>query len=104
IPAILFSLFLGVFSLGQLQRIQLTPRIAFYAHDILIMMFIIWSFLKNKKFSHFFQKIPEKIKKIVTRFPLETTWLLWIALGMGIGLATGTLSTRSLLYALRLGV
>lgn len=104
IPSTLLVLFFSAFSMGQLQRVQLSPHIAVYAHDIIVITFIAWTFLKNKKIQRKIKIIPEKLKKIISSFPLEAAWIFWIALGMVIGLGTGTLAIRSLLYFMRLCV
>lgn len=75
------TIFLMLFSIGQLQRIQLPDDQALYLHDGLIVLFLGWKaarsyIVKNPK------KIKTILKKITTAFPLETMWVAWL-LGVG---------------------
>jgi len=91
----IFTLFWLSFSLGQLQRFQLSGNIAFYLHDILISIFVI-GFLWQQKKSIF------KSKNIWRDNKLEISFLIWIFLGMIIGLIESRVGIKSFLYLFRL--
>lgn len=97
---VLFFLTLIVFSLGQLQRWELSPGIAIYMHDILIvvcLMFLVM--LKRAELRMKFSQVVPALKKQ----PL--LWLLpaWALAGMTAHwLQTGLSDFAPALYALRL--
>ena len=95
-------LFLVLFSLGQLQRWQITPRAALYWHDLLIVCFVAWQLVNSKKIIPSKQKLIEFWKKITKAHSLELIFLGWMMLGMVIGLLSGRLAMTSLLYLSRL--
>ncbi|MFZ5437771.1 MAG: hypothetical protein ACOZAK_01860 [Patescibacteria group bacterium] len=91
-----FTLFWMVFSLGQLQRIQLQGDIAFYLHDIIITIFVVGFLWQNK--NNFFN-----YKKISwPKFRLELSLLALVMVGMLLGSWEGRITPKSWLYLLRL--
>jgi hypothetical protein len=74
-----FWLFIAVFSLGQLQRLQISEFIALYFHDILIVVWLLgWGTTNH---THFMKWLGE-IKNFLGRHPLETTLIAWVGVGM----------------------
>lgn len=98
----LLTLFLVLFSFGQLQRWQLTQYSAVYIHDFVIIGFILLTFWREQKNKTVFPKIQLIWKKILQSYRLEAVWVLWIGLGMLIGAGTGQVGLQSLLYVARL--
>lgn len=95
----LFLLILGLFSLGQLQRIQLTEVVVFYAYDLLIMVWLILSLIK-------FPQKWQQVLKVGTRNKWLYLALGWILVGwLGVALRGESLLipilyvTRTLAYA-----
>lgn len=91
---ILFILILALFSLGQLQRIQLTKVSAFYIHDVILAIWLCFSWVKYSK----------KWKKIIYKIINNQLFLFsagWILLGLIISIITTGLSLAPLLYILR---
>ncbi len=72
--------FVLLFSLGQLQRVQLTPLVSIYAHDIFI-VFWLGLFLTDasKKIRGMLNKMWIQIKNVSVHFKLL---FFWIVLGM----------------------
>ncbi|MBU0576850.1 O-antigen ligase family protein [Patescibacteria group bacterium] len=90
----LFLLILALFSLGQLQRIQLTEVLAFYIYDIVLLIWLILSIVK----------FPDQWIKLVKRMTKNKLLLLtlsWICFGIVINYAIAGFSTIPLLYLLR---
>lgn len=115
------TIFLMVFSLGQLQRIQLANNIAFYLHDLIIIFFVsgfliekIWNknklITKNSEkpgskkniFKLIFQDFVLIISTLWKKYKLEILFASWILLGIIIGFVGGRITTKSLLYLIRL--
>ena len=93
----LHKLFLIIFvfliSLGQLQRIELDSGIAFYFHDFLIVLYLVWQrkiILKKLKKNKIFSK---KINLFI---------FAWIILGWLLALFNKNLNPKAFLYSLRL--
>lgn len=74
-------------ALGQLQRLQLSTNVAFYLHDLLILIYLVIHFFSVKnaknKIIEDWQKIKKKQKKIVTALFLVIIagwlWQMWQA-------------------------
>ncbi|MEN8253430.1 MAG: O-antigen ligase family protein [Patescibacteria group bacterium] len=81
-------LFICVLSLGNLQRIQLPNDLAFYLHDILIFVWLIYFSFKNK--------LKFQINKNIKLF------LLWIFLGWILAFISGENLLKPILYFFRL--
>jgi len=90
----LFLIILALFSLGQLQRIQLNEVIAFYAHDIFIAIWMILIILKYRL------KILVLIKKYFFNY-LAYSLIIWVILGLIINFISHGFSAIPLLYILR---
>lgn len=90
----LFLTILGLFSLGQLQRIQLTEVLVFYLHDLFI---VFWLVLVAQKY---YQKIWALIKKYFSNY-LTYSWIIWVGLGLVINFISHGFSTIPLLYIAR---
>ena len=90
-----FTLFWMSFSLGQLQRFQLSNNLALYLHDVLITVFVI-GFLWQQK------KNILKLKSVLKNNKLEFSFLIWIFLGMIIGFIESRVGLKSFLYLFRL--
>lgn len=99
---ILLMVFLAVFSFGQLQRVQLPNNMAFYIHDVLIVMFLLWQFITDKKIRSLLRKIPSIFQQIKKDRPLELALGLWIIGGMIAGTFAGAVILKSWLYLARL--
>lgn len=54
LPQKILWIFVGLFSLGQLQRVEISPAVAFYFHDLFILGWLSFFFIFKKDF---FQKI-----------------------------------------------
>lgn len=92
----LFTVFSILLSFGQLERWQVTTRIAVYAHEILMVIslgFLIWS---QPDFWKLFVKTVHQLKK---KYLLI---FIWVVLGWVIALVKGSFSPLSLLYVGRL--
>jgi hypothetical protein len=71
----LFLLFLALFALGQLQRIQLTPTVGFHLHDILIFAWVTLSLLTHP------QQWRSSIRKFkLSENKLEAVFVGWVIL------------------------
>lgn len=90
----LFLIILTLFSLGQLQRIQLNEVVVFYAHDIFISFWLILVVQKH------FQRLLQLIKKYFFN-NLIYSLLAWTAIGLIINLINQSLPIISLLYVVR---
>ncbi len=88
-------------SLGQLQRIQLSNNIAFYAHDVFAVLTLLVFLVENRINK---QQTVTKIKKLITR----QDWLLWFFAWSLFSLVVNQIfsgfSLIPWLYWLRLGV
>ena len=100
---ILLWIFVGLLSLGQFQRIELTNSMSgvnIYFHDIFILFwllsFVFTDFTKNMK--SICRKI--SLKKIATNYKLETTFVLILLIGIILNLAK-YYDFISILYVLR---
>lgn len=92
---ILWLLFLALFSLGQLQRLQLSPRVAFYGHDLILL-----SWLSLSVFTH-----RPAWKSWFKKFSQNKLYLLfggWVILGLVIHLIFQGWTLAPLLYIARL--
>ena len=90
----LFITILGLFSLGQLERIQLTEVLVFYLHDVIIAL---WLVLVISKYH---RQLLSLIKKYFFNF-LTYSWLSWVILGLIINFISHGFSTIPLLYIAR---
>ncbi len=92
----LFITILALFSLGQLERIQLNEVISFYIHDLFI---IIWLILIISKYH-------AKLFSLIKRYFLNKliyTFIAWICLGLIISFIRYKFSIIPLLYIARTG-
>ncbi len=94
---ILWLLFLGLFSLGQLQRLQLSSQIALYGHDLVLMIWLGLSLLSHRT-------AWEKWLKKVTQNQLYLLFGGWVILGLIIHLVLHDWSPTPFLYLARLSV
>ena len=93
LPTSLLTFFLITISFGQLQRIQLSNNIAFYGHDLLILLFIIWWLINNH--------LKIKIKNWQS-YKLELLMIVVVLFGMLIGLFENRVGPKSFLYLFRI--
>jgi hypothetical protein len=93
---LLFLIFLLLFCLGQLQRVQLTESIGLYLHDLLIMVWIVLSALF---FPHKWLTLFQKSKAACP--PVLLALLSWVVLGLGVAIITDSASTTIRLYLAR---
>ncbi|MBU0579070.1 O-antigen ligase family protein [Patescibacteria group bacterium] len=94
---ILFLLILALFSLGQLQRIQLTKVTAFYVHDVFLVIWLVLSIIK----------FPDKWIKLSKKMIKNKLFLLtlgWIALGIVASYIIAGFSPIPLLYLSRTAI
>jgi hypothetical protein len=87
---------LGLIVLGQLQRIQLSPSIAFYIHDLVLLFYLILlGFYFRKELSTWW-----RIDRLKQHLPL---WLMigWLVIGWGRAAVTGGDVVTGLLYTSR---
>ncbi|MGD9129088.1 MAG: hypothetical protein PVJ09_01170 [Candidatus Woesebacteria bacterium] len=92
-----FIVFLSLFSLGQLQRIELGQKIVFYFHDLLIFIWLLLVFFfKQKQLKTVIQKL--KLKNI----KLELLLIFWIIIGLSFNFLKNGLYLIPLLYLIRL--
>ncbi|MBT4124519.1 MAG: hypothetical protein HN981_03135 [Candidatus Pacebacteria bacterium] len=94
-----FTIFLVVFSLGQLQRIQLAGNIAFYLHDLIIFLFVSGFLIQQIKLK---KNYINNFSNIWKKFRLEILFAGWILLGIIIGFIGGRITTKSILYLVRI--
>lgn len=95
--AILYLVFLGLFSLGQLARIVLTPTIAIYGHDIVVVIGCVGICLT------FGTQILKNISKLNPKnFILESLLVIWIVVGLIVATMQNQNSATALLYLSRL--
>ncbi len=91
----LWLLFLGLFSLGQLQRLQLTSRIAVYGHDLLLTLWLGLSiFSHSQAWRQWLKKLSQK--KIYLIFTG------WVILGLAVNFGLNGWQWSPLLYIARL--
>jgi O-antigen ligase/polysaccharide polymerase Wzy-like membrane protein len=90
----LFLIILVLFSLGQLQRIQLNEVMTFYAHDIFIAIWLVLIALKHR------QRMLTLIKKYFFNY-LTYSLIIWIILGLVINFISHNFSIIPLLYIAR---
>jgi hypothetical protein len=88
---ILLIIFVFLLSLGQLQRVELNNGIAFYFHDVFILLFLITRFFTKKI----------NIKKYWNH-PLIKFSFLWIFLGWCFAIFKNNFNPLAILYTLRL--
>jgi hypothetical protein len=85
----LLLVFFGLVSLGQLQRIELGVLPAFYLHDVIIALFLVWLATQRRWW--------QELREIGKRFPT----LGWICLGWaGTGLVFAATQGASITYSL----
>jgi hypothetical protein len=90
----LFLLIIVLFSLGQLQRIQLTEVISIYAHEIVISIWLVLVVIKNTQ-----ETI--KLAKKLTQNKLLLIIFIWIMLGLFINFLISGFSLIPILYLSR---
>lgn len=95
---LVFTIFCLVFSLGQLQRVQLAGDAAFYIHDLLVTLFVAGFFWQQKKI--IIKK--EKIINFYKKYRLELLFFVWLIFGMVLGFFGDRINLKSLLYLARL--
>lgn len=71
-PIRVLWLFVALFSLGQLQRVELSPSVSFYWHDVFVVIWLAW-FVGNGGFG-FFLEILQKCLKTIRK---NTFWQLF---------------------------
>ena len=98
----LVTIFLMLFSLGQLQRVTVTNEVAFYLHDLIIAGFLLLDIFTEQKISYVLKKILLSWQKIIRRYPLETAWFGWLVFGMVVGSLAGQVTFKALLYLTRI--
>jgi hypothetical protein len=91
---ILFIFILILFSLGQLQRLQLTKVIAFYLHDLFLLGWLGLSFIYD------FPQWQNQLKKIL-HSKLVLVTMVWIGLGWLVNFILQGFSVLPLLYFAR---
>ena len=64
-------------SLGQLQRVTMSPTVAFYLHDLLILG---WLFVHQSQFFSFFRHF--QLRSIIKKWWLEVLFVGWVVMGM----------------------
>jgi hypothetical protein len=99
---VFLTIFLILFSFGQLQRLQISNQLAFYGHDAVVVGFLIWRFITSQKISQAIKKLPAILKKLFVSHRLELFWLMWLIAGMILGTATNRVDLKSFLYLGRL--
>lgn len=92
-------LFLGLWSLGQLQRFQLTSSIAIYLHDCLIIGFL---GLNLPQWWPVAQQWLRRIPSMIHRQPLVIITVGWILVGWALAAGHGVSLLIPVLYSLRL--
>jgi len=90
----LFIIILALFSLGQLQRIQLNEAIVFYGHEAFIIIWLILVFIKHH------QKMLMLIKKYFFNYPTYS-FMAWVSIGLIINLISHNFSIIPWLYIAR---
>mgnify|MGYP005838100633 CR=1 FL=1 len=90
----LFLTIIFLFSLGQLQRVQLSESIVFYLHDLFV---VFWMWLIWIKHRSLFLK---KFKKYSSNF-LWFTISIWIIIGLSIAYLSDGFSLTPILYLVR---
>lgn len=90
----LFLTILGLFSLGQLERIQLNEVLVFYIHDLFIALWLVLV-VRNHH-----QKISALIKKYFSNY-LTYSLIAWMALGLVINFISHGFSVIPLMYIAR---
>lgn len=89
-----FLLIIGLFSLGQIERIQLTKVVAIYCHELVIALWLVISMVKNH---YLWQKQWQKWR--------NSRWLwlggAWILIGWLIALVNHQLTLIPILYLAR---
>ncbi len=95
----LFLLFLALFALGQLQRVQLTPTIGFHFHDVLISAWVILSLLTHPK------QWRQSVKKIsLSKNKLIIIFVGWVIVSLLINSFLHGLATAPYFYLARVVV
>lgn len=93
------SFFLILFSLGQLQRIQLDDNIAFYIHDVLIITWLVFYFFKAQIYK---KLINTKLTEKLASYRMEIFAVIWIVIGLLFAVKSDESISRSILYLLRI--
>jgi len=100
----LFFLFLltGLFSLGQLQRVELFTWPAFYVHDVIIFIWITFNLpIKKIKKCYFDNEERESVFKFFRNYKLEIILFAWIILGLIVNLLFASLNWQLIFYVFR---
>ncbi|MFZ5376900.1 MAG: O-antigen ligase family protein [Patescibacteria group bacterium] len=99
------TLFLSLFSLGQLQRIQLNQQIAFYLHDVFLFLWLIWSIpaFRNEWKNLVLEKYYYFISQKRTWTTLVLVIFIWHVIILIVNLFSGIATISNLLYLARLG-
>lgn len=102
-PADLFLLvFLSLFSLGQLGRIELGGGVAIYLHDFMIVGWLVFVGFKQKNTRSPVVELFKILKKFFAKNRLFLLFLIWAIIFSLLGLFLGRSSFNSLLYIFRL--
>lgn len=89
----IIGLFFVLFSLGQLQRIQINTNIAFYLHDVVILFWLIFSFLYHRTWKNV--QIP---KNALKNYGLEILFCTTIIIGWIFGVKNFHTFLQPMLY------
>lgn len=93
------GLFLFLLTLGQLQRVQVSPNLAFYLHDILLAVWCGISFLASAAFRQYLYEHLRQIGK-----SKEVLFFAWVAVGLVAAFLRNEAITLAIFYLLRLGL
>jgi hypothetical protein len=93
---IVLVFFAGLLSLGQLQRLQIAPSLAFHLHDLFILQALVVGYVASAEYRSSVREF------LFQRTVLEKLFLGLVALGWGVGMLFGHSLMRPLLYTSRL--
>jgi len=89
----------GLLSLGQLQRLQITADIAVNIHDGLLAGWAIWLAYRQRRF------LVDKVAAQASRYSWQGVVVMsWVGLGWATALSQGELSALAVLFTVRLGL
>ncbi|MBD3279808.1 MAG: hypothetical protein GF390_03815 [Candidatus Pacebacteria bacterium] len=95
----LLALLIGVLSLGQLQRWQLTNNIAVYVHELVMIGWLLLGLSQQQIRTKFINKLKTWFTSLGK---LEQSWLIWLAFGLVINQIFYQVSLTAWLYLARL--
>lgn len=99
-----FAFLVVLFSLGQLQRIELVTLPAFYLHDILIGIWLLFTVFTY--YSQIKKVVSRKIKKVKNNFTFKVAvaFFGWVVLGWVLSLFVGDLNNNAVFYLIRFSI